>query len=62
MNSNNRDNGNKELRSASFLMNDRALDATENMQTDGFSEFLHDDTPIMSPMYMCSAFQYEYGV
>lgn len=62
MNSNNRDNGNKELRSASFLVNDRALDATENMQTDEFSEFLHDDTPIMSPLYMCPAFQYEYGV
>lgn len=62
MNSNNRDNGNKEWRFESWLENDRIPDASETMPTDGLSELTHDDTPIMSLLYMYPAFQYEYGV
>ena len=62
MNSSNRDNGSKELRSASFLVNDCAPDAAENSLSDGFSELPHDDTPTVFPLCMCPAFQYEYGV
>ena len=62
MNSDNRDNGNKEWRFESWLENDRIPDASENMQSDVLSEMPPDDTPIMSPLYMYPAFQCEYGV